>query len=304
MTPDDATRPLPRQYGTAPLSELDVSSAEPAEAVKEASPVPFTAVEPRVRTPGLLPAALRDVGRQRQVNQDSIYYLVSSIPRGETDFPVGLFVVADGMGGHDAGEVASRLAINAIARTVLADMLVPSLEDGFSAGIQEIVISAVQEANRAIWDYARDNGLNLGTTSTVALVLGRTVYIGHVGDSRAYLIDGDTIKLLTDDHSAVGRLIQLGQLEPEEAREHPLRSQLYRTVGQMAQVEVDVAQYQLGLASHLLLCSDGLWGMVDDPVLHRAVVDAASPQDACRTLIDLANEAGGEDNISALVVQL
>jgi serine/threonine protein phosphatase PrpC len=254
--------------------------------------------------PGLLAAALRDVGRIRAVNQDGVYVLVSTIPREESDMLLGLFVVADGMGGHDSGEVASRIAITTVARHILAELLVPALEDSFGAALQQLVIEAVVAANRAIWEYGQTTHSDLGTTCTVALILGRTIYIGHVGDSRAYLLEGDTLRQLTIDHSAVGRLIQLGQLEPSEAREHPLRSQLYRTVGQARDVHVDLVQRPLGAATHLLLCSDGLWGMVADNALRDALLHARWPQDACHTLIDLANEAGGEDNISALVVQL
>jgi serine/threonine protein phosphatase PrpC len=287
MKKQDATRPLQegkQGRGTTPLEPVPV-------------PVP-------VRTAGVLAAALRDVGQQRQNNQDSVYALVSSIPRGEGDTTLGLFLVADGMGGHAAGEVASRIALVSVVRYVLADLLVPALDEAFSNGIQSVVVGAVEEANRAIWEYARSYGLDLGTTCTMALVLGRTVYIGHVGDSRAYLLDQQGLRPLTDDHSTVGRLIQLGQLDYEDTREHPLRSQLYRTVGQSPQVTVDFAQYPLGEASHLLLCSDGLWSSIDEAAMQAAILKAPSPQDACRTLIDLANAAGGDDNISAVVVQL
>jgi serine/threonine protein phosphatase PrpC len=283
----EATRPLSAQHAPALVD------------VQFGSGLPTTAHEP-----GLLAAALRDVGQVRAINQDGVYALVSTIPRGESELLIGLFVVADGMGGHASGEVASRLAIATIARRVLSDLLVPALDENFGAGLQQLVVDAVTEANRVIWDYGQTIGSDLGTTCTMALVIGRTIYIGHVGDSRAYLIERGTLVQLTTDHSAVSRLIQLGQLDPLEAREHPMRSQLYRTVGQQPDVHVDLVQRPLGEASHLLLCSDGLWGMLDDPVLCATLLDADRPQDACRALIDLANAAGGEDNISAIVVHL
>ncbi|MDZ4720200.1 MAG: PP2C family serine/threonine-protein phosphatase [Roseiflexaceae bacterium] len=328
----DAPAPHTQNYGTAPLGDLPANpddrqapaAPDDTAAPETASHDDYEATKPlgmayapadehvelgspdfdSQHLPGLLAAALRDVGRVRAVNQDSVYVLVSTIPREENDLLLGLFVVADGMGGHDAGEVASRIAITTVARHILAELLVPALEDNFGAALQQLVIEAVVEANRAIWEYGQATHSDLGTTCTVALVLGRTIYIGHVGDSRAYLLEGDTLRQLTIDHSAVGRLIQLGQLEPIEAREHPLRSQLYRTVGQAPDVHVDLVQRPLGAATHLLLCSDGLWGMVDDTALRDALLQARWPQDACHALIDLANAAGGEDNISALVVQL
>lgn len=324
-----SSEPAKQSYGTAPLSDL-AEQAERSEGTlplgepPPAPPADYEATKPlsmayappdehvelgvsvsdAQRVPGLLAAALRDVGRVRAVNQDGVYMLVSTIPREENDLLLGLFVVADGMGGHDAGEVASRIAISTVARHILAELVVPALEDTFGAALQQLVIEAVVQANRAIWEHGQATRSDLGTTCTVALVLGRTIYIGHVGDSRAYLLEGDQLRQLTIDHSAVGRLIQLGQLEPFEAREHPLRSQLYRTVGQAPDVHVDLVQRPLGDATHLLLCSDGLWGMVEDTSLRDALVQSRRPQEACHTLIDLANEAGGEDNISALVVYL
>jgi serine/threonine protein phosphatase PrpC len=167
-----------------------------------------------------------------------------------------------------------------------------------------MIVGAVQEANRAIWDHAQTIGSDMGTTCTVTLLLGRALYIGHVGDSRAYLATPTGLKLITNDHSTVGRLIQLGQLEPSEAREHPLRSQLYRTVGQQPEVAVDFIYQPLGDATHLLMGSDGLWGMLEDEVLLDVVEHNIWPQDACHELIARANLAGGEDNITAIVVLL
>lgn len=313
-----------RSYATAPLGDPPVPHHRPEAVAPPPEPADLEATRPLpaknapaeehielastslapTHTPGLLAAALRDVGMLRSVNQDHVYALTTTLPRGESDMLMGLFVVADGMGGHDAGEVASLIAIGTIARMVLADLVVPALEESFGAALQQLIVDAVREANRAIWDHGRSTGLDLGTTCTAALVIGRTLYIGHVGDSRAYLVEDGQIHQLTTDHSAVGRLIALGQLDPSEAREHPMRSQLYRTIGQTADVHVDLVQRPLGNASHLLLCSDGLWSMLDDPAIASMIAAAVRPEDACRQLIDAANAAGGEDNISALVVQL
>jgi PPM family protein phosphatase len=306
LNPEQLPQPTEHEDTLLDTPEHDLDSTRqlsathlPGEAPSEIStelPVPTQ--------PTVLAASLRDIGRTRSINQDSIYSFVSSVPRIENDLQLGLFVVADGMGGHSAGEVASRIAITAVARHILAELLLPAIEDTFAASLQEVVTEAVQAANRAIWDHANTEGLDMGTTCTVALILGRTIYIGHVGDSRAYLLSHGRLQQLTTDHSAVGRLIQIGELTAEDAREHPLRSHLYRTIGQTAEVQVDFVQQQIGSATHLMLCSDGLWGMVDDDELAHAIASTTWPQDACATLIELANNAGGEDNISAVVVRL
>jgi serine/threonine protein phosphatase PrpC len=253
---------------------------------------------------GLAAAALRDVGRVRSINQDSVFALITTLPRQGMDVSVGLFIVADGMGGHDGGEIASRMAVGTVARQVLAELIAPALADNMTQALQPLLITAVQEANRAIWDYARSIGSDMGTTCTVALLIGHAIYVGHVGDSRAYIHRPGRLACITPDHSAVGRLIQLGQLDPSEAREHPLRSHLYRTVGQQPEVAVDFLYQPVENASHLLLCSDGLWGMLEDEMICDVLDHTIWPQDACRELIARANLAGGEDNISAVVVTL
>jgi PPM family protein phosphatase len=233
-----------------------------------------------------------------------VFTLITSVPREGSDLAIGLFVVADGMGGHHGGEIASRMAISTVAHYVLAELVAPALADGTTEAIQPLIVGAVQEANRAIWEHAQSIGSDMGTTCTVVLLLGRALYIGHVGDSRAYLATPNGLKLITNDHSTVGRLIQLGQLDPDEAREHPLRSQLYRTVGQQPEVAVDYIYQPLGDATHLLMGSDGLWGMIGDDVLLDVLEHTIWPQDACHELIARANLAGGDDNITAIVVSI
>jgi len=248
--------------------------------------------------------ALRDVGRVRSINQDSLFSLITTLPRESNDLAMGLFIVADGMGGHHGGEIASRLAISIIAQQVLTELVIPALADGTTEALQPLIVGAVQHANRAIWEHAQSIGSDMGTTCTVALLMGRALYIGHVGDSRAYLATPTGLKLITNDHSTVGRLIQLGQLDASEAREHPLRSQLYRTIGQQSEVTVDFIYQPIGDATHLLLGSDGLWGMLGDDILLDVLEHTIWPQDACHELIARANLAGGEDNITAIVVTL
>jgi serine/threonine protein phosphatase PrpC len=240
----------------------------------------------------------------RSSNQDSVFALLTTLPRENADIPLGLFVVADGMGGHEGGETASRMAVYTVVQQVLAQLVLPALNDGAVETLQPLMLSAVQEANHAIWSHAQAIGSDMGTTCTAVLLLGPALYIAHVGDSRAYLYEPGGIRSLTADHSAVGRLIQLGHLDSAEAREHPLRNQLYRTVGQQPETPVDFVYQPLGQSSHLLLCSDGLWGLVNERQMEQALSHSPWPQDAAEELIALANLAGGDDNISAVVVSL
>ncbi len=294
----DGTRPLDTRAVMAQSDQDQRPGAtEPLDddtLLRETPPAPLTIVV----------AAMRHIGQIRETNQDSIYTLLSSIPRESGDATLGLFIVADGMGGHEGGEIASRMAISAVARRIIADLLVPAVEGSINISLQALMVEAVQEANRTIWDQARLTGSDMGTTCTAALLLGRSLYIGHVGDTRAYLIDAHGIHQLTSDHSAVGRLIDMGQLDPSEARDHPLRSQLYRTVGQQPEIGVDLVFQPIGDATHLLLASDGLWGCVDDTAMLRIIQTIDSPQRAVRALVDAANRAGGPDNISAVLVRL
>ncbi len=253
---------------------------------------------------GFAAAAMRDIGRVRETNQDCALALVTTLPREGSDVTVGLFIVADGMGGHQGGEIASRLAVQTVLTSVLERLVLPVIEDGIIEALQPLMIEAVQEANAAIWRTAQSIGSDMGTTCTAALVIGHGLYVAHVGDSRCYVNEPGGLRLLTTDHSTVGRLIALGQLDPDEAREHPLRNQLYRTVGQQPQVAVDFVYHQLTNCTHLVLCSDGLWSLVDERAIAQALQHSPWPRDVCRELIALANLAGGDDNISAVVVSL
>jgi serine/threonine protein phosphatase PrpC len=278
--------------------------AESGESTRQLDEASAPALSARRSAQGLAAMAARDIGRVREVNQDSVFAMLTTLPRAGGDVSVGLFIVADGMGGHQGGEVASRLAVRTVVYHVLSQLVMPALDESMTEALQPLMISAVQSANEAIWDAAQLLGTDMGTTCTAALLVGHSLYIAHVGDSRAYLFEPGGLRAITADHSTVGRLIQLGQLDPSESREHPLRNQLYRTVGQQPQVMVDFIYQPVGQSSHLLLCSDGLWGMVNEPLMEQAILRSPWPQDACEELLALANLAGGEDNISAVVVSL
>ena len=252
---------------------------------------------------GLAAWAARDLGRVRRNNQDSVFSMVMSMPDGEHDIPVGLFVVADGMGGHEGGEIASRRAIEIVMVTVLEQLALPAMADENPGNtLPLIMVSAIQEANTRIWQEAQERGTDMGTTCTAALLVGDGLYLAHVGDSRAYLATASGLQPITTDHSTVGRLIEMGQITFEESRTHPLRNQLYRTVGQHPDIQVDSLYHSIEGVSHMLLCSDGLWSMVEDSELATIIAESPWPQDACQRAIARANLAGGEDNISAVIV--
>lgn len=250
----------------------------------------------------LAASALRDVGRERHENQDHCFAQILTLPTDQHDLSLGLFVVADGMGGHHDGGQASKLALTTAVRTILSEFMEPLLSDTIPAP-QPILQTAVQAANNAVYEAGQVVGSDMGTTCTAALLYDQTVVVAHVGDSRALLIGGG-VKQLTTDHTAVGRLIAIGALTLEEAHDHPLRSQLYRSIGQQADVTVDVTTTTLKGETHLVLCSDGLWGLVPETEIADIVTEAPTPELAARQLIARANLLGGHDNISVVVVTL
>jgi serine/threonine protein phosphatase PrpC len=243
------------------------------------------------------------VGRVRRRNEDSALVITTASLGDAALPPYGLFIVADGMGGHSEGQQASQMAARIVAREVMEKIFPPFLSIGGaepSQPVQAILESSLQAAN---WEVQSSNPES-GTTLTAALVLGERLYVAHVGDSRAYLIrDGHSpLELLTLDHSFVQRLQDTGQITAEEAAIHPQRNILYRAVGQGDRLEVDTFSRPFPRASWLVLCSDGLWGVVGEAAMRAAVTLAATPQQACDELIEAALSGGGPDNISVIVV--
>jgi serine/threonine protein phosphatase PrpC len=206
------------------------------------------------------------------------------------------------MGGHNAGEVASSLAARLLTHDVLRRVYLPFLldeEPGVGmAPLTEILRDAVQNANDKVHEQVPGGG----TTLTCALILGQRAYIAHVGDSRAYLLTNRELKQVTQDHSYVGRLMELGELSPEEAAVHPQRHVLYRAIGQGDNLDIDTYHQPLPPGSHLLLCSDGLSGLVSEEEIGKIITTSTTTQEACQRLIDAANAAGGPDNITAVLI--
>jgi len=253
------------------------------------------------RRPRLEAGWATDVGKMREHNEDTALVITAAHDGGEKRPWFGLFVLADGMGGHRAGEMASSLAARVAAHHIARHVYLPSLtdreHDANRPALTEILVDAVQAANEAVVDQLPGSG----TTLTCAIVLGTQAYVGHVGDSRAYLLTEDGLDQITRDHSLLDRLISLGELAREEAAEHPQKNVLYRAVGQSGRLDVDTHVRKIPPGDHLLLCSDGLWNMVDDEVIVEVVTKASSLQAACEDLVAAANLAGGRDNTTAIL---
>jgi serine/threonine protein phosphatase PrpC len=297
--PEAAVSVFERVLGNHP----EITTAEAlADAFKEA----VTAIR-RPTTLRLRVGRHTDVGMVRDLNEDSLLVLELDRVHRSISQPIGLFVVADGMGGHSAGDVASGLAINTMAEKMATHLLVPQLtgdinSDAFDA--QLWLANAVQAANMAVYTHRQSAGSNMGTTLVAALVIGETAHIANVGDSRAYLVtENGAIRQITIDHSLVERLIALGQIKPDEARVHPQRNVIYRTVGDKQEAEIDFFVQKLNPGDSLLLCSDGLSGKVEDAEIWRLVSRSQSPQEACESLVQAANDSGGDDNITVIIVQ-
>lgn len=245
-----------------------------------------------------------DQGLVRTNNQDAAYTFFASSLTDERKPHFGLFIVADGMGGHQLGEKASALAVRVVTAQVIQKIYAPSLnleDDNVERPtIAEAMIRAVQTANDKVLKHVNGSG----TTTTAMVVMGNLAHIVHVGDSRAYLITSKDIEQLTRDHSLAQRLIELGQLTQEEAKDHPQRNVLYRAIGQMNEIEVDTLTRRLQPGVQVLLCSDGLWGWVSDEEIFEVVSSASHPQEACEKLVALANTNGSQDNITAVIFKM
>ena len=247
---------------------------------------------------------LSDVGLRREVDEDAL--LTTEIVQfTQAGYQlVGLYAVADGMGGASAGEVASRLVTEAMARYVTQNILAPQFAaTPTDLDYANLLRAAIEQANAEVLDARTHAQTNMGSTVVAALVVGNHAHIANVGDSRAYLITPERITRLTKDHSLVQALADSGAIAEEETRTHPQRNYILRNVGDKPQVAVDLFRVQIEPGQSLLLCCDGLWEMVRDEQIHAIVTQQPNPQEACRELIRVANENGGDDNITCIVVR-
>ena len=237
-------------------------------------------------------AARSDVGMIRSGNEDSFF--------ADADQARGLFIVADGMGGHAAGEVASEMAVQIVARELGG---VRDLQD---AAVESRVASSLRNANGAIFQrtIAESDKQGMGTTASVLILSGRRYLIGQVGDSRVYLLRNGELRQLTKDHSYVQEQVDAGFLTPEQARYHPYSNVITRCVGASESVEPDVYRGEARAGDVFLVASDGLTGMVDDRRLQQLLLARATTDRIVQALISEANGRGGLDNITAIVVRV
>ncbi len=234
---------------------------------------------------------MTDIGKKRVVNQDNIY--VSTRPVGNLP---NLFVVADGMGGHKAGDYASRYATDAVVESISANS---------ETDIKKIITKAVEDANSLVFKKSAENEdfRGMGTTLVIAAISGDELTVANVGDSRLYLIEGSSIKQLTQDHSLVAEMVRMGQIDEQEARRRPDKNIITRAIGISEVIHADFFKSKVKSKEYVLLCSDGLSNMLEDSEMLSAVTSSDPLEKKTSMLIDLANQKGGKDNISVIIIE-
>jgi protein phosphatase len=250
--------------------------------------------------------AATDVGIVRDHNEDSYLTLSLGLDNNSVAQRWGVYIVSDGMGGHAAGELASGLAIRGAAELLLNEYLTQAMtiDSTFDeAAAVDVVRRAVLQANRAIVREGHAQGNDMGATLTMALVVGDRAIIGNVGDSRTYLYREGRLRRVSNDHSLVMRLVELGQISEEDIYSHPQRNAVLRSLGDREEVEVDVFVERVRPGDALLLCSDGQWEMTRDAEMERYLARPDDPNSVCNALVAAANQAGGEDNICVVLVR-
>lgn len=243
----------------------------------------------------------QSTGIERDHNEDTLFVLLGNSAGQEMLPDFGLFLVADGMGGHHAGDIASAISVRTTAHRITEGTILRLFENDHiddTLPLQELIRKALEDANQSVVTQVPGGG----TTLTAVLLFSSQLIIGHVGDSRAYIVHNGISEVITRDHSLVERLRELGQLTPEEAAQHPQRNVLYRAIGQGEDLEVDIFTHPVPDGGYLLLCSDGLWGVVSEQEIRRIIYGSGHPQVACDELVRTANAAGGPDNITAVLV--
>jgi len=240
-----------------------------------------------------------DTGLLRELNEDSVLCTTFDLRTHVGTTSAGLFAVADGMGGHNAGEVASDLATRTLHTECIAALHAKS-----AAAPLQILGAAFKKSNKKVLDSATEAELKgMGTTLTAALVIGGDLYVAHVGDSRCYIINQRETLQVTHDHSVVQEMVDTGIITPEEARTNPHKHEITRVLGYNRNVTPDLFYVKLYAGDNLLLCSDGLCGVLPSSQIAQTVNNAANPDQACSDLTAQANLAGGPDNISAIVIR-
>ena len=305
----DSPTPLPtlsQTYAAAdePMVQLSPGQlgSEQAEAARNVSP--FQA-QPLSSHLSLAVGTLSHPGikRQRMPNEDSLFAVKGIRPQISQSQPFGLFIVADGMGGHMYGQEASRLGIQ-----IMIDQVLPKISGSGElneADFRRHLIDGAQAANHAIYQRNKVQRTEMGTTITAVLIVDATALVVNVGDSRTYLYrKDDGLRKVTKDHSLVAYLVEAGIIQPDDIYNHPQRNQIYRSLGAEEVIPVDSFREQLQPGDTMLLCSDGLWEMVRDPLIQQILRKGADPSQTSSTLLQAALNGGGADNVSVIVIQV
>ncbi|MDE2748652.1 MAG: protein phosphatase 2C domain-containing protein [Chloroflexota bacterium] len=302
--------PAPEPEARPPAAEITATNRQSAAnenvaAVLEAEPTGIPAAAPVLtrQRQALTYGIASDIGIVRDNNEDACFGMQwhSITVDDRPDF--GLFIVADGMGGHLDGERASGVAVQMLASEMIGKIYAPMLKD-FNAGsgptILEALVNASEVANRAVIKRVPGGG----TTLSAVAIVGNLAYLVHVGDSRAYLLYEDKIEQLTTDHTLVQRLIEMNELTLEEAEHYPQKNVLYRAIGQNEKLKMERLIRALPAGSSVLICTDGLWDLVEDVTIRNVAASSSTPQEACDSLVRLANARGGTDNITVILFKV
>jgi len=306
MPSSPATTQSQANYTQSPsISELPTMEFLPANGSNDSDvTLPYGIEQLQSRNLSLAVGYLTDPGikRKHKPNEDSLFAMQGTETHNSLPQEFGLFVVADGMGGHANGQNASRMAIQTII-----DYMLPKISENKLMGDEafaKLLRDGVQCANQAVHNRNLEERADMGTTMTAALVFGSNAYIANVGDSRTYLYrEPGGLTKVTHDHSVVASLVEAGIIKPDDIYTHPKRNQIYRSLGEKPVVDVDSFIVSLKAGDKLLLCSDGLWDMVRDPEIQRLMsAPTQDPSQTGQTLIQAALDGGGEDNVSVIVV--
>ena len=240
---------------------------------------------------------LSDIGRKRKIDEDAIMAAKVSANANSESSVCHILAVADGMGGHAKGEEASKIALNAISRTAIS-----RIHDGVP--LTNLLEEGIKNANSDILEHIEKNpqSQGMGTTAVCAIVKDDKVHLANIGDSRAYVISADEIRRVTKDHSYVQMLIDEGKITEKQAQNHPKKNIITQAIGAGPTAEPDMMQLKLAKDEHLLLCCDGVMAHLSDDDIQNSVIKHADPQEACQSIIDTANERGGTDNISVVLL--
>ncbi len=240
--------------------------------------------------------AKSDCGRVREINEDS-YNIIS----GYSDIPL-CFIIADGMGGHKAGEVASSLAVNFVSENIVFK------KDIFNDpnNTLEEIVNIINNANQKVYEKSLldESNSGMGTTFILGIVISKKLLIAHIGDSRVYLIREDGMKQLTTDHSYVEEMVQNGSMTREEAENHPKKNMITRALGCSPEIKVDTYEFDLEIGDIILFATDGITNLLLEEEIRNILKTSEDPQVACNSLVNLANDNGGDDNLTTIVVKI